>query len=209
MKGTMSAATVHKQYNEVVSAFRRLIADPALRARFDGEADGYFRRCALGVWQADNASSITPRHVEFYNAIYTNGSSAPSALYWEVATGVAGFDQFQPPAFFDRLREYDRLTHSRLSRTFIDQLTLLLLLFAAVDDVVSEPEAGFVNACSDLLLALCGGLEGDRPALKADEFVTRPQTSAPPEEEPAPVEDKPLPPPDLDQSWTPCAAWSG
>ena len=145
------------------------------------------------------ASSITPRHVEFYNAIYTNGSSAPSALYWEVATGVAGFDQFQPPAFFDRLREYDRLTHSRLSRTFIDQLTLLLLLFAAVDDVVSEPEAGFVNACSDLLLALCGGLEGDRPALKADEFVTRPRTSAPPEEEPAPAEDKPLPPPDLDQ----------
>lgn len=151
------------------------------------------------MWQADNASSITPRHVEFYNAIYTNGSSAPSALYWEVATGVAGFDQFQPPAFFDRLREYDRLTHSRLSRTFIDQLTLLLLLFAAVDDVVSEPEAGFVNACSDLLLALCGGLEGDRPALKADEFVTRPRTSAPPEEEPAPAEDNPLPPPDLDQ----------
>ena len=151
------------------------------------------------MWQADNASSITPRHVEFYNAIYTNGSSAPSARYWEVATGVAGFDQFQPPAFFDRLREYDRLTHSRLSRTFIDQLTLLLLLFAAVDDVVSEPEAGFVNACSDLLLALCGGLEGDRPALKADEFVTRPRTSAPPEEEPAPAEDNPLPPPDLDQ----------
>ena len=112
---------------------------------------------------------------------------------------MAGFDQFQPPAFFDRLREYDRLTHSRLSRPFIDQLTLLLLLFAAVDDVVSEPEAGFVNACSDLLLALCGGLEGDRPALKADEFVTRPRTSAPPEEEPAPAEDNPLPPPDLDQ----------
>ena len=95
---------------------------------------------------------------------------------------MAGFDQFQPPAFFDRLREYDRLTHSRLSRTFIDQLTLLLLLFAAVDDVVSEPEAGFVNACSDLLLALCGGLEGDRPALKADEFITR--TPAPPQEAP-------------------------
>ena len=50
-----------------------------------------------------------------------------------------------------------------------------------------------------LLLALCGGLEGDRPALKADEFVTRPRTSAPPEEEPAPAEDNPLPPPDLDQ----------
>ena len=199
MKGTMTAGEVHKQYNEIVTAFRKLIPDPALRLTFSRQVDGYMRQYALGVWQADNASSITPRHVEFYNAIYTNGSSAPSALYWEVATGVAGFDQFQPPAFFDRLREYDRLTHSRLSRTFIDQLTLLLLLFAAVDDVVSEPEAGFVNACSDLLLALCGGLEGDRPALKADEFVTRPRTSAPPEEEPAPVEDKPLPPPDLDQ----------
>ena len=199
MKGTMTAGEVHKQYNEIVTAFRKLIPDPALRLTFSRQVDGYMRQYALGVWQADNASSITPRPVEFYNAIYTNGSSAPSALYWEVATGVAGFDQFQPPAFFDRLREYDRLTHSRLSRTFIDQLTLLLLLFAAVDDVVSEPEAGFVNACSDLLLALCGGLEGDRPALKADEFVTRPRTSAPPEEEPAPAEDKPLPPPDLDQ----------
>ena len=199
MASALTASEVHKQYNGAVTAFRRLIPDPALRMTFSRQVDGYMRRYVLGVWQADNASSITPRHVEFYNAIYTNGSSAPSALYWEVATGVAGFDQFQPPAFFDRLREYDRLTHSRLSRTFIDQLTLLLLLFAAVDDVVSEPEAGFVNACSDLLLALCGGLEGDRPALKADEFVTRPRTSAPPEEEPAPAEDKPLPPPDLDQ----------
>ena len=199
MKGTMSAATVHKQYNEIVTAFRKLIPDPALRLTFSRQVDGYMRQYALGVWQADNASAITPRHVEFYNAVYSAGNPVPSALYWEVATGVAGFDQFQPPAFFDRLREYDRLTHSRLSRTFIDQLTLLLLLFAAVDDVVSEPEAGFVNACSDLLLALCGGLEGDRPALKADEFVTRPRTSAPPEEEPAPAEDNPLPPPDLDQ----------
>ena len=199
MRGTMTPSEVHRQYSQTVTAFRRMIPDPALRMTFSRQVDEYMRRCALGVWQADNASSITPRHVEFYNAIYTNGFSAPSALYWEVATGVAGFDQFQPPAFFDRLREYDRLTHSRLSRTFIDQLTLLLLLFAAVDDVVSEPEAGFVNACSDLLLALCGGLEGDRPALKADEFVTRPRTSAPPEEEPAPAEDNPLPPPDLDQ----------
>ena len=199
MRGTMSPAQAHKQYDEAVSAYRKWIPDPTLRMEFGRQADDYFRTCALGVWQADNATEITPRHVEFYNAIYSGTNTAPSALYWEVATGVAGFDQFQPPAFFDRLREYDRLTHSRLSRTFIDQLTLLLLLFAAVDDVVSEPEAGFVNACSDLLLALCGGLEGDRPALKADEFVTRPRTSAPPEEEPAPVEDKPLPPPDLDQ----------
>ena len=132
MKGTMSAATVHKQYNEVVSAFRRLIADPALRARFDGEADGYFRRCALGVWQADNAQAITPKHVEFYNAIYTNGSSAPSALYWEVASGVANYDLFQPPAFFQALRDYDRRKGTTLARRFADQTTLILLLIVII-----------------------------------------------------------------------------
>ena len=123
MRESVTAAEAHRQYQETISAFRRWIPDPTLRMAFSREADGYFRRCALGVWQADNAVGITPRHVEFYNAIYSGTGPAPSALYWEVATGVAGFDQFQPPAFFDRLREYDRLTHSRLSRTFIDQLT--------------------------------------------------------------------------------------
>ena len=67
---------------------------------FSREADGFFRLCALGVWQADNAIGITPRHVEFYNAIYSGTGPAPSALYWEVATGVADYDLFQPPAFF-------------------------------------------------------------------------------------------------------------
>ena len=206
MKGAMSAATAHKQYTEIVSAFRRIIADPALRTRFSQEIDGYIRRCALGVWQADNASQITPRHVEFYNAIYSPGVQPPSALYWEVATGVAGFDGFAPPRFFDRMREYDRLTGSHLARRFVDQLTLILLVFAAVDDVVSEAEAGFVNACSDQLLALCegDGLEGDRPALKADEFITR--APAPPAARKRPAqeatreeEEKPLPPPSLDE----------
>ena len=83
----------------------------------------------------------------------------------------------------------------------MDQFTLILLLFAAVDDVVSEPEAGFVNACADALLALCtkDGLSGDRPPLKADEFITKPQPAAPqptaqeaPKEEPA-QEEEPQP----------------
>ena len=173
--GTMTAAEAHKQYNEAVTAFRRWIPDPTLRQTFNREADGYFQHCALGVWQADNAAQITPRHVEFYNAIYSGTNLSPSALYWEVASGVANYDLFQPPAFFAQLRNYDRRKGTTLARRFVDQMTLILLLFAAVDDVVSEPEAGFVNACSDALLELCGqdGLSGDRPALKADEFITR------------------------------------
>ncbi|MGI5962147.1 MAG: AAA family ATPase [Lawsonibacter sp.] len=175
MRGTMSTSEVHKQYNEAVTAFRRLIPDPALRMSFSRQVDGYFRQYVLGVWQADNASSITPRHVEFYNAIYSTGNPVPAALYWEVATGVAGFDQFQPPSFFADLRKYDQRKGTTLARRFADQFTLILLLFATVDDVVSEPEAGFVNACCDTLLTLCDqdGLKSDRPALNAGEFVSR------------------------------------
>jgi len=198
MRESVTAAEAHRQYQETVSAFRRWIPDPTLRMAFSREADGFFRLCALGVWQADNAVGITPRHVEFYNAIYSGTGPAPSALYWEVATGVADYDLFQPPAFFAALRDYDRRKGTTLARRFTDQLTLLLLLFAAVDGVVSEAEAGFVNACSDTLLALCerDGLSGDRPALKADEFVTHVPAPAQPPAEVVPAaeqEETPLP----------------
>lgn len=198
MKESVTTAAAHRQYQDSVSAFRRWIPDPTLRMAFSREADGYFRRCALGVWQADNAVGITPRHVEFYNAIYSGTGPAPSALYWEVATGVADYDLFQPPAFFGALRDYDRRKGTTLARRFTDQLTLLLLLFAAVDGVVSEAEAGFVNACSDTLMALCerDGLSGDRPALKADEFVTHVPAPAQPPTEVVPAaeqEETPLP----------------
>ena len=125
MASALTASEVHKQYNEAVTAFRRLIPDPALRMTFSRQVDGYMRRYVLGVWQADNASSITPRHVEFYNAIYSAGNPVPSALYWEVATGVADFDLFQPPAFFEDLRRYDRIKGTTLARRFADQLTLI------------------------------------------------------------------------------------
>jgi len=87
MKGTMSAATAHKQYTEIVTAYRRIIADPTLRARFGREIDDFVRTCALGVWQADDTSQISPRHVEFYNAIYSPGSNSPMPL----STPLPGF----------------------------------------------------------------------------------------------------------------------
>ena len=197
MPTLMTASEVHKQYTEVVTAFRKVIPDPSLREAFSCQVDGCLRQCALGVWQADNASSITPRHVEFYNAIWSSGNPVSSALYWEVASGVANFGRFRPPAFFEGLRRYDRMKGTTLARRFADQLTLLLLLFAAVDGVVSESEAGFVNACSDALLELCDrdGLRSDRPAVRVDQFVARtpaakaeaapdPEAESKPEEEP-------------------------
>ena len=47
--------------------------------------------------------TLSRPHRPSYNAIYSAGRPAPSALYWEVASGVANFDLFQPPAFFEDL----------------------------------------------------------------------------------------------------------
>ncbi|MFR5590721.1 MAG: hypothetical protein ACLTKB_09725 [Lawsonibacter sp.] len=60
MRESVTAAEAHRQYQETISAFRRWIPDPTLRLAFSREADSFFRRCALGVWQADNAVGITP-----------------------------------------------------------------------------------------------------------------------------------------------------
>ncbi|WP_302496779.1 AAA family ATPase [uncultured Flavonifractor sp.] len=195
MKGSISAAEAHKQYSEAVAAFRRQIPDQVLRERFGREADPFFRACALGLWQRDGASP-TPRYVEFYNAIYTKGNPAPSVLFWELSSAVAGYPGFRPPEFFNRMRACDKVSGTSLARRFIDLTTLMLLLFAAVDDQVSEAEAGFVNQCADALSALCDqeGLKGEKAPLDVGDFVTRRPVPQTPQTAPAAEqkeEDKP------------------
>ncbi len=48
MNGSLSAAQVHKQYDEAISAFRRHIAPAELRQQFGREADIFF--CANARW---------------------------------------------------------------------------------------------------------------------------------------------------------------
>ncbi|MEG2119686.1 MAG: type VII secretion protein, partial [Pseudoflavonifractor sp.] len=174
MKGSMTAAAVHKQYSEGISAFRRQIGDAALRSRFTSEVDGFLRACAIGVWGRDGGA-LTPRHVEYYNAIYSAGNPVPSILFWELSTAVLEYPGFRPPDFFARMRACDKVGGGKLSRRFSDLVTLMLLLFAAVDDVVSEEEAGFVNLCADSLGALCArdGLRGEKAPLDVSDFVTK------------------------------------
>lgn len=174
MKGAMTAAAMHKQYDEGVRAFRQHIANPAMRQRFNQDVDEFMRICALGVWNADGGN-VTPQHVEYYNSIYCKGNLVPSALYWELCTAVSEYPGFQAPQFFQKMREYDRAYGQKTSRRFVDLLTLMLLLFAAADGAVSDREAGFVNRCADALTALCDadGLPGDKPQLDAGDFVTR------------------------------------
>ena len=116
-----------------------------------------------------------PPHVEYYNAIYTKGNPAPSILFWELSTAVSEYPGFRVPDFFARMRACDKVSGTHLARRFIDLVTLMLLLFAAVDDVVSEEEAGFVNTCADTLSALCDrdGLKGEKAPLDVKDFVTR------------------------------------
>ena len=76
--------------------------------------------------------------MEYYNAIYTKGNPAPSILFWELSTAVSEYPGFRVPDFFARMRACDKVSGTHLARRFIDLVTLMLLLFAAVDDVVSE-----------------------------------------------------------------------
>ena len=191
MKELLSAAEVHKQYSDGISAFQRQIGDAALRVKFAKEADIFFRACALGVWQRDGGA-LAPRHVECYNAIYTKGSPAPSILFWELSTAVLEYPGFRAPDFFARMRAVDKVAGSGLSGKFIDLTTLMLLLFAAVDGVVSEEEAGFVNSCADSLASLCArdGLKEGKARLDVEEFVTKraPTPAAQPKAEEKPPE---------------------
>ncbi len=174
MKGSMTAAAVHKQYDDGVAAFRRQIGDGELRIRFTQEVDSFMRACALGVWGRDG-ESISPRHVEYYNAIYTKGNPVPSILFWELSTAVTDYPGFRPPAFFARMRAYDKVSGGKLSRRFVDLMTLMLLLFAAVDDIVSEEEAGFVNQTAEIMSGLCAkdGIKLEKTPLDVKDFVTK------------------------------------
>ena len=172
MKTPLSPAEVHRQFQDTMTAFLKTVPDATLRQRLRSEAGDFFRSCALGVWQADGGA-LTAGYVEYYNALYLPGQVPPSILYWELGTSVANYPGFQPPDFFARMRAVDKVSGGDLSRRFVDVFTLMALLFASVDGVVSEGEAGFVNACSDTLSRLCDrdGLSGGKSPLDAKDFV--------------------------------------
>ena len=171
---TLTPEELHQQYAQTVAAYGVLLPEPALRVAFAHQVDGYFRQYLLALWKA-GGESVEQRQVDIYNAVWSRADSAPAALYWEVATGVARAGDFCPPAFFADLRSYDRQHATSLSRRFADQLTLLLLLFASADGGVSEEEAGYVNACSDALLEQCrlDGIRPDGPGVDAGDYVSR------------------------------------
>ncbi len=190
MSQPMTPASVHKQYDEGMTAFRRMVSDPAARVAFGLEADAFMRQCACGVWHHDRG--MTPRHVEYYNAIYSKGNPVPTALYWELASSVEGYTGFVLPNFFRRLVQADLEHGKSQSRRFVDTFTIMLLLFAAVDGKVSEAEAGFVNTCADSMTLYCdkAGVSGGKAPLDVKDFVTK-RTDGSPIPTGKPADEKP------------------
>lgn len=153
-KEKITTAMVSKKYRAGIQAFSRLLGDPTLRLNFVQEADPFFRRCALAVWK--HGGPVTERHVSAYNAICSGDNDAPSVLFFELCAAVEGAPPFTPPAFFYELVRSDRRGRRNTAGKFTELCSILLLLFAAVDDEVSPEEAAYVDQCTQTLVKAGG-----------------------------------------------------
>ncbi len=167
---------VSKKYKAGIRAYGKLLGDPTLRLNFTQEADAFFRRSALCVWQ--HGGPVTQRHVDAYNAIHSGDNQAPSILFFELSAAVASAPDFTPPGFFHELLLRDRTTGRNCAEKFAELCSILLLLFAAVDDQVDESETAYVDLCTQVLKA-----QIDR---KIDPIA--PYTPFSPSEPPVPVQ---------------------
>ncbi len=157
----------HKIYLANTDAFYRIGSSQLAK-----DLDDFMTRCALGLWS--RAGSITERHVEMANQIYSKGQPRPTWLLWNLTSAACQEDVFMPPVFFWNLAESDARRGTETSRTFIRMLTNILLYLAAVDDDVTYAEAAYITDCTDRLTAICDttGVRKSRDGLNPLDFVT-------------------------------------
>lgn len=197
-KEKITTELVSKKYQAGIRAYGKLLGDPTLRLNFMQEADAFFRRSALCVWQ--HGGPVTQRHVDAYNAICSGDNQAPSILFFELSAAVAAAPDFTPPGFFSELVRRDQVTGRNCAAKFAELCSILLLLFAAVDDQVDESEAAYVDLCTQVLKAQINHapdpMQPKAPPVHPEQpTVAQPEAAAEavPEEEavepPEPVED--------------------
>ena len=198
-KEKITTELVSKKYQAGIRAYGKLLGDPTLRLNFMQEADAFFRRCALCVWQ--HGGPVTQRHVDAYNAICSGDNQAPSILFFELAAAVSAAPEFTPPGFFHELVRRDQVTGRNCAAKFTELCSILLLLFAAVDDQVDESEAAYVDLCTQVLNAQIGRnapplrpieptVSSEQPTTVQAEAATEAESAQEEEVEPAePVED--------------------
>ena len=110
----------HKIYLANTDAFYRIGS-----ANLAKELDDFMTRCALNLWS--KAGSISQRHVDMANQIYSRRQEKPTWLLWNLTSSVCADDAFLPPVFFWDLAEKDVKRGTEASRTFIRMLTNILL----------------------------------------------------------------------------------
>ncbi len=189
-KDKITVEMVQKKYRAGIQSFARQLSDPTLRLNFTQEADPFFRRCALGVWQ--HGGAVTEKHVAVYNVISSGTNPAPSILYFELCSAVASAPPFAPPAFFSDLVHNDASTKRDTAGQFIELCSIFLLLFAAVDDDVSLEEANYADHCAEVLKQA----SGSNSSLKATDYVTHQQPQKAQSDEKQSSEETELPPPE-------------
>ncbi len=177
MNQPLSPAAFHRQYDETLSAFCRQAPDSFSRLLVREEADPFLRQCALGVWQA-GGQTITPTHVEYYNAIYQRGNTPASTLFWELTGQTANYPGFSAPDWYRRLCRHDREIGANTAQRFLETFSLLLLLFASIDGQVDPQEATFVQACNTAMADVWGDGPPAVPLPDLTPFLPAGQTNA-------------------------------
>ena len=141
------------------------------------ELDEFMTRCALSLWS--RAGSVTQKHVDIANQIYSRNRPQPSWLLWNLTSSVCDDEGFLPPVFFWNLAESDARRNADTSRIFIRMLTNILLYIAAADDDVTMGEAEYITECTDRLTAICDttGVRRSTAGLNPMDFVTSSEPS--------------------------------
>lgn len=166
-KDKITVKMVEQKYRAGIQAFARTLCDPTQRLNFMQEADPFFRRCALAVWK--HGPSVTEKHVDAYNAICSGENTAPSILFFELCAAVEGAPEFTPPPFFADLVRADQVSHRNSAKKFTELCSILLLLFAAVDDEVTAEEAAYVDSCTQALIAVA---ESKGDSFRPQDYIT-------------------------------------
>lgn len=161
MNHPLSPAAFQGQYQDTLDAFRRQMPDSMSRLLLAEGADPFFRQCALGLWRS-GGRTITPTHVDYYNAICQKGNAPAAALFWELTGQVANYPGFTVPDWFHRLVRHDQETGQASAGRFLETFSLLLLLLAAADGAVDPRQAAFVQSCA---AALAQAASPETPAL--------------------------------------------
>ena len=167
-----SADKLHREYLANTEAFYRAAGRSLAR-----ELDDFMRAAALGLWRC--SGSVGEGEVSAYNALFSAGREAPTALLWELTGRVCSAEAPLPPMFLWSLAGRDASSGKDCSRIFARMVTNLLLSLAATDGAISAAEADYISSLAARLEAVCdsAGVRASKRPLNAADYVTTAEPS--------------------------------